>query len=173
MKTAILKLGLILILIGFFLPITLLLFASDYRSGANLVQNAQTMRLVLWNEKIPTFDPVAKKRGMLVELLEKDTYEEVPVEVGETTFTFEFPRGMTEWEREVVLEKKLEGAKSEVVKALKEELSGKDRLRFEWNVYPVALPYRYPLVVGMILIFLGTMFLILSIRSTPGTTRPR
>lgn len=165
--------GLILILVGFFVPSILCFFASDYRPGAALVQNAQTMRLVLWNEKIQTFHPVAKKRGMLVELLERDSYEEVPVEVGETTFTFEFPKEMTEREREAVLEKKLEGATSEVVKALREELSGKDRLRFGWNVYPVALPYRYPLAVGMILIFLGAMFLILSIGSTPGTTKPR
>jgi len=46
MKMTKLKLGLILILLGFFVPSILLLFASDYRPGANLVQNAQTMRLV-------------------------------------------------------------------------------------------------------------------------------
>jgi len=168
-----LKLGLILILVGFFMPTTLLPFVSEYRPGASLLANIQEMRLILGSDKIPVFEPVAEKRGLFAELLEEYSYEKVPVNVGDTTFTFEFPEIMTESERKEVLDRKLEGSDSTVIEALKAELAGKDRLRFKWEVRPVALRYRYPLVCGMILVFLGTVSLVLSIGSGAKQTEPR
>jgi len=168
-----LKLGLTLILVGLFVPIILLLFASEYRPGVSHLENIQKMRLVLWKERIPLFEPVAKKRSMIADLLEPHSYKEVPVDVGDTTFAFEFPDNMTESERKEILDMKLEGTESEVTEALKAELAGKDRLRFKWEVRPVALPYRYPVVFGTILIFLGTLFLVLSIESRPKQREPR
>ncbi len=157
------KSGLILILLGFFIPIILFFFASQYEPDSGLLQNIQRMRLVLWNEKIPLFEPVAKKRSMLSGLLDKYTYEEVLVNVGSVTYTFEFPDSMAESERKEILNTKLEGPEPEVIEALNAELAGKERLRFEWKEWPVAVPYKYPLVSGIVLIFLGSVFLVLSI----------
>ncbi len=162
-----LKPGLILILVGLFLPNILIPFASEYRPGGGLLQNIQEMKLVLWKERFPSFEPVAKKRSMLSELFEKYTYKEVPVKVGDVTYTFEFPDNMTESEREEVLDSKLEGTESDVIEALNAELAGKERLRFRWEVRPVVLQYRYPLVCGMVLVFLGAVFLVLSIERSP------
>jgi hypothetical protein len=159
-----LKLGLILILVGLFVPIVILPFTSEYRPGADLLPNVQKIRLVLGKEKIPVFEPVAKKRG-LVGLLEEYTYEEVPLNVGDTTFTFEFPDNMPESERKEILDSKLEGREPVVIEALNKELTGKDRLRFRWEVVPTTLAYRYPVVFGIILILLGGIFLVLSIGS--------
>jgi uncharacterized membrane protein len=99
----------------------------------------------------------------LREFLDEQSYDKVPVEVGETTYTFEFPKEVTESERKEILDAKLRGSESEAIKALNEELAGMDVLRFRWDVREVVLPYKYPVALGIILMFLGAVFVVLSI----------
>lgn len=47
------KIGVVLILAGFCIPILATLFASGYRTGQDLIWNVQNTEVVIWTERVP------------------------------------------------------------------------------------------------------------------------
>ena len=160
------KIGLILILLGLFIPFAVLPFAVNYEPRTTLLYNIQGMKLV-WEEKSnPVFVPVAKPK----DIFDRVGYKEHLVAVGGVTYTFEFPEDMKDSEVTEALEElavKWDTYKTEakIIEALNKELSGMERFRFiKWGKdFAVVIPYKYPLVLGLLLIFIGMLMFVLSI----------
>ena len=181
------KIGLILILIGLFVPLSILPFVVNYEPRMGLLYNIQRMQVVLWEEKrnpifIPDvrdeirdiFDRVAIEEQLgkakvkdFLDILASDRSEKQLVHIYDTQYVLEFPKDMNDSEMQEVLETRFQKTTedSEFTQTLDRELLGIKRWRFiRWEeINEIAIPYKYPLLSGMILIFVGILSLILSL----------
>lgn len=147
-----LRSGLFLILIGLFITLAPVPFASGYHSKSGLIFNIQQMEIVVLEEKRkPTFSTVEEisKSSKTVKI--KGVYSD-----GELVM-IEFPPEMSDDEIKQVLN--TEFPHTHIVKKYP------PKMKFDgWKTVrqQIAIPYKYPFTGGVILVFWGIGMLILA-----------
>ena len=147
------KIGLIFILLGFFVPIVFLPLAEDYFPKASLIINIQKMYIPFGEFKDPTFI-----RGSLLEELVIEKYGGVKETISDNVFL-------------IIHKEKLRDIKQGELKIIRKyarsfigdlvELPVFNSIVFDrWITEPRILPYKYVLSFGITFIFIGSMLLI-------------